>query len=146
MLNEALAALAAAAGTSLVSAMTADAWVEVKTRFGKLLGRGDPEQEARQEGRLERSREELTGAVADQVEQVRAGQEAAWRVRFADLLEEEPERETELRAVLDFLAERVPVAASRMTQVNAQAFDHAQQAVQGQGLQVNTFTTPAPPQ
>jgi hypothetical protein len=146
MLNEALAALATAAGTSLVSAMTTDAWTEVKTRFGKLLGRGDPEQEARQEGRLERSRREVTDAVADQMEQVRVGQAEAWRIRLSDLLEEEPEREAELRAVLDFLAERAPVTASGMAQVNAQAFDHAQQAVQGQGLQVNTFTTPAPPQ
>ncbi|MFF5248175.1 hypothetical protein ACFY3V_28145 [Streptosporangium sp. NPDC000095] len=142
MLNEALAALAAAAGTGLVTAMTTDAWTEVKTRFGKLLGRGDAEREARQELRLERSRQELTSAAADQMEQAKAAQEAAWRTRFADLLEEEPEREAQFREVLDFLAEKVPVAASGAVQVNAQAFDHAQQAVQGQGVQTNTFGSP----
>ncbi|MEV8634693.1 hypothetical protein AB0395_23855 [Streptosporangium sp. NPDC051023] len=142
MLNEALTALAGAAGTGLVTAMTTDAWTEVKTRFGKLLGRGDSEQEARQEIRLERSRQEVTSATADQVEQVRAAQEAAWRTRFADLLEEEPEREAQLRAALDFLGQKVPVAASGAVQVNAQAFGQAQQAVQGQGVQINTFGSP----
>ncbi|MEU0519915.1 hypothetical protein [Streptosporangium sp. NPDC006007] len=142
MLSEALTALAGAAGTGLVAAMTTDAWIEVKTRFGRLLGRGDSERQARQEARLERGRQELTSAAADQVEQVKAGQEAAWRTRFADLLEEEPERETQLRAVLDFIARRVPAVASGAVQVNAQASGHAQQAVQGQGVQTNTFGFP----
>ncbi|MEV7012373.1 hypothetical protein [Streptosporangium sp. NPDC051022] len=139
MLSEALTALAATAGTGLVTAMTTDAWTEVRTRFGRLLGRGDSERVARQEDRLERGRRELTTAAGDQVERVRAAQEAVWRTRFADLLEEEPEREAELRAVLDFLARRVPVAASGAVRVDARAFDHAQQAVQGQGVQTNTF-------
>ncbi|GHE32617.1 hypothetical protein GCM10017673_39300 [Streptosporangium violaceochromogenes] len=139
MLSEALTALAGAAGAGLVTAMATDAWTEVKTRFGRLLGRGDSEQQARQETRLERSRQELTSAAADQAEQVKAAQEAAWRTRFADLLEEEPEREPQLRAVLDFIAQHVPAAASGAVQVNAQAYGHAQQAVQGQGVQTNTF-------
>ncbi|MBD0419418.1 hypothetical protein H0H10_09635 [Streptomyces sp. TRM S81-3] len=144
MLLEALSALAAAAGGALVQAMATDAWQDCRERAARLLGRGDPQEEARQEARLERAREELTAAGDDDTEQAAARQEAAWRTRFEDLLEDAPERAEQLRELVAFVQDRLPaggVAAAQVT-VHATASGQAQQAVQGQGEQHNTFQAP----
>ncbi|MES9602145.1 hypothetical protein [Actinomadura sp. NPDC000929] len=141
MLNEALAGLAASAGTGLVSAMVTDGWQQARTRVARLLARGDAAEEERHEARLELARREVMEASGKQAEEVRRLQEWAWRTRFADLLEDEPEAQAPLRDLVAFLAEQAGPAAG-IVQVNAQATDHAQQAVQGQGIQNNTFTLP----
>lgn len=141
MLTEALAALAAAAGTGLVTAMVTDGWQEAKAQVARLLGRGIPQEEDRQRDRLERARQELVTAAADQVERVRREQDGAWRTRFADLLEDDPEAEGQVRELVAFLAGQGAAAAAGAVQLNAHASDHAQQANQGQGVQTNTFTT-----
>ena len=146
MLNEALAALAGAAGTGLVTAMTTDVWQQVRTRAAKVLGRGDAREEERQQERLDRARREVLQAPKGQVEEVRRRQGEAWRTRFADLLEEDPEAEKRVRELVKFLTEHAgPAAAAGAVQVNAQAFDHAQQANLGQGVQHNTFGSPQEP-
>ncbi|TMR24277.1 hypothetical protein ETD86_05035 [Nonomuraea turkmeniaca] len=134
MLAEALIALAGAAGSALVTAMTTDAWEGVKTRCARLLGRGDADAEARQEGRLEQSRQELL--AADDRERAGREQEAAWAARLRDLLEDHPDSEGQLRELVDSVAGH---ASASVVQVNAQARDQAQQAVQGQGVQNVTF-------
>ena len=145
VMNEVLAALAMSAASRLVLAMVEDGWEEVKTRVARLLGRGDPAEESRQEARLERSRDEIVkGSDQQQIEQVRERQSAAWRTRFEDLLEEAPETAAQVRELVEFLGQG-PAAAGAV-QVNAHASDRAQQAVQGQGVQTNTFTTATPPQ
>lgn len=152
MLVEALTMLAATAGGTLVQAMATDAWEACRERAARLLGRGDPQEEARQEARLERAREELTAAAdaaaaADRPEdgeRAAARQAAAWQTRFEDLLEDSPEQERQLRELLAFLQEQsgaVNAAATQVT-VNATASGQAQQAVQGQGTQHNTFGAP----
>lgn len=141
MLNEALAALAASAGTGLVSAMVTDGWQQVRARVARLLGRGDAAEEERQEARLERARQEVMEASGEQAEEVHRRQGEAWRTRFADLLEDTPEVEKPLRDLVAFLAEH-PGPAAGVVQIKAQASGHAQQAVQGQGLQNNTFNAP----
>lgn len=73
-----------------------------------------------------------------------ARQAAAWRTRFADLLEDAPERAEQLRDLVAFVRERMPaggVAAGQVT-VHATASGHAQQAMQGQGEQHSTFQAP----
>jgi hypothetical protein len=100
MLSEALAALAAAGGTALVSAMTTDAWTSAKQRFAQLLGRGQSKQQEVVERRLERSRQELVGATGGELERARVEQEAAWRLRLSDLLEDDPAAEAELRVLV----------------------------------------------
>ncbi|MFI5617645.1 hypothetical protein [Streptomyces sp. NPDC051567] len=144
MLAEELVVLAAAAGTGLVQAMVTDAWQQCRDRVARLLGRGDPLEEARQEGRLERAREELTGAVAgggDEGERAVARQAAAWGTRFEDLLEDAPDHEQPLRELLGFLREQGAAANTVIgtVTVHATASEQAQQAVQGQGTQYNTF-------
>ncbi|MFF6815368.1 hypothetical protein ACFZAG_36685 [Streptomyces sp. NPDC012403] len=143
MLLEALSALAAAGGGALVQAMATDAWQECRERTARLLGRGDPQEEARQEARLERAREELA-AAGDDTEQVAARQAGAWRTRFEDLLEDTPEQAQQLRDLVAFVRERSQaggVAAGQVT-VHATASGQARQAVQGQGEQHNTFQAP----
>ena len=61
MLVEALAALAAAGGNALVSAMVTDGWEGVRVRFARLLGRGDPKATDDAAARLEGSHAVLVG-------------------------------------------------------------------------------------
>lgn len=136
MLSEALAALAAAGGTALVSAMSTDAWMSAKQGFARLLGRGKPERQEVAEQRLEHSRQELTGATGTELERVRAAQEAAWRLRLSDLLEDDPASEAELRALV--AAFGAPVSSGEVRQ-QVIGFDQAQQAVQGHGIQNVSF-------
>lgn len=137
MLTEALAALAAAAGTALVSAMTEDVWHQVKTRCARLLGRDDGQAEQRQAERLEHDRAAVL--AADDRQDVARQVAAAWATRIGDLLDERPDQEPAVRALVAFIAERVPAAAAGTIQMNVSAYDHAQQAVQGQGVQNVTF-------
>ncbi|MFJ8085463.1 hypothetical protein ACIQ6Y_33405 [Streptomyces sp. NPDC096205] len=138
--------LAAAAGGSLVQAMATDAWEACRERAASLLGRGDPEESTRQEARLERAREELAEVAADRPEEgerAAARQAAAWQTRFEDLLEDSPEQEHGLRELVDFLQQQPAVnAAAAQVTVHATASGQAQQAVQGQGTQHNTFQAP----
>lgn len=144
MLAEELAVLAATAGAGLVQAMATDAWQQCRERVSRLLGRGDALEEARQGVRLDRVREELIEAAAvgdDEGEQAGARQASAWRTRFEDLLEDAPHHEQPLRELLEFFREQAPAshASADTVNVHAHASGQAQQAVQGQGTQHNTF-------
>jgi len=97
MLAESLAALAALAGQTVVAAASTDAWEACKNRFARLLGHGDPKREQLAEQRLEETRRQLAGSGS---EQARAAQEAQWATRLADLLEEHPDAEADLRALV----------------------------------------------
>jgi len=147
VLVEAPTALAASAGGALVQAMATDAWETCRERAARLLGRGEPQEVARQEARLERAREELAEVAAERPEdgeRAAARQAAAWQTRFEDLLEDSPEQEQHLRDLVTFLQEQpsaVNAAAGQVT-VHATASGNAQQAVQGQGTQHNTFQAP----
>lgn len=145
MLNEAMAALAASAGTGLVTAMVTDGWQQARARVARLLGRGDAQETERQEARLERARQAVLEAPSAQADDARRQEAEAWRTRFADLLEDAPETEAQLRELVTFLAENSDRAVAGAVQVNAQATDRAQQAVQGQGTQTNTFGSPSAP-
>jgi hypothetical protein len=142
VLGEVLTALVVSASTRLVTAMVEDGWEEVKARVARLLGRGDPAEEARQATRLERAREEVTEGSGQELEQARERQAAAWQTRFEDLLEDSPEAAAELRELVEFLGRTGAAASAGTVQVHAQASGQAQQAVQGQGVQTNTFTNP----
>ncbi|MFH8397927.1 hypothetical protein ACH4E9_10870 [Streptomyces anulatus] len=143
MLAEGLVAVAATAGSGLVQAMTTDAWQQCRDRAARLLGRGDAGEESRQQARLDRTRAELTQAASagdEEGRQIVVRQSAAWQSRFEDLLETSPEQEAPMRELLGFLREQLPsgTAAGTVT-VHATASEQAQQAVQGQGTQHNSF-------
>jgi hypothetical protein len=125
--------LASLAGSALVTAMVTDGWESVRARFARLLGRGSAGGAEVAAGRLEESRAMLAGLSGSDLDVARAEQEAAWRARLGDLLEADPGAEAELRALM---AEVQALAAGSGGVVqHAAAYDRAQQAVQGHGVQ-----------
>jgi len=118
MLAETLAALAALAGNTVVTAATTDAWEAARRGFARLLGRGDPKQEQLAEGRLAETREQLAAAQGRDLEQSRAALAERWAVRLADLLEEDPGAEASLRALVQQIQAALPAGS-------VSAADHA---------------------
>src|SRR5215467_7847367 len=108
MLAEALTALASLAGNTVVAAATTDAWEAARRGFARLLGRGDPKQEQLAEQRLEETRQQLTGTDS---EQARAALAERWAGRLADLLEEAPGVEADLRALVQEIQAALPASA-----------------------------------
>jgi hypothetical protein len=105
---EVLLALAALAGNTVVAAATTDAWEAARHKFAQLLGRGDPKKEQQAEKRLEETRQQLEGASGRELEQAQADLGRVWQVRIADLLEEDPGIEAELRAVVEEIRAQLP--------------------------------------
>ena len=118
MLEETLMALAALAGNTVVAAATTDAWEAARKGFARLLGRGNSEQEQLAERRLSDTRQQLTGAEGADLEQARAVLAERWAGRLADLLEEHPGAEADLRALVQQIQAQLP---ARMVS----AADHA---------------------
>jgi hypothetical protein len=97
----ALVALAALAGNTVVTAAVTDAWQAARTGFARLLGRGDPDKAKAAERRLDETHDQLTQASGADLETVRAALEAQWTTRLADLLEDDPGVEADLRALVE---------------------------------------------
>lgn len=108
MLAETLMALAALAGNTVVAAAATDAWEAAGRGFARLLGRGDPKQEQLAEQRLAETREQLTGAEGADLEQARAALAQRWAGRLVDLLEEYPDAEADLRALVQQVQAALP--------------------------------------
>jgi hypothetical protein len=138
VLGEAAAELAAAGGTALVTAMVTDGWESFKARFARLLGRGNAGETEAVGVRLDESHAMLLGLAGADLERARGEQQLAWRVRLADALERHPGAENELRSLVAEVQTQTRIPPVSIQQ-NVTSFDHAQQAVQGQGRQVNTF-------
>lgn len=104
----ALMALATVAGNTLVTAAVTDAWEAARKGFARLLGRGDPDRTKAVERRLEDTRERLTEATGADLERTRAALEAQWVTRLADLLEDDPGVEADLRTVVQQIQAQLP--------------------------------------
>jgi hypothetical protein len=115
MLAEALTALASLAGNTVVAAATTDAWEAARRRFARLLGHGDPKQEQLAAGRLEEMHKQLAGAAGGDLDQARAAQAQRWAGRLADLLEEDPGVEAELRALVEEIRAALPAGTVSAT-------------------------------
>src|SRR5579864_9656268 len=100
MLTDSLLALAALAGRTLVDAASTDEWETARRGYGQLLGRGDARRTRLAEQRLDETREQLTGAVGADAEHARAALAVRWSGRLADLLEENPDAEADLHALV----------------------------------------------
>lgn len=90
MVDQALIALASAAGLAVAQAAGTDAWQGFRERVARVFGRG-PAPGAAQEAaldRLDRTAAELESADSGAAVQVRDDAVTAWRIRFRDLLEE----------------------------------------------------------
>ena len=139
MLTEALTALASAGGTALVTAMVTDGWEGAKARFARLFGRGDAAQAEAAAGRLEQSRAALARLSGPDLEAARAEQEIVWRTRLGDLLEHDPAAEQRAAGTGRRGAGGQVIGSAGRVEQHAAAFDQAQQAVQGHGVQNVTF-------
>jgi len=126
MLDAALMALASTGGNALVTAMATDGWESAKARIAKIFGRGKKTATQAAAARLEKSRTALRSAPDPG--QAQAEQQLIWRTRLADLLEQHPGTESDLRAAITEIQ-------AHFLQINQQANarDQAQQAVLGQG-------------
>jgi hypothetical protein len=107
---EALIALAALAGNTVVAAATTDAWEAARHKFAQLLGRGDPDRTKLAERRLHQTRQQLEGVSGHELEKAQTDLEKVWQVRMADLLEEDPAVEADLRALVEEVRAQLPVA------------------------------------
>lgn len=93
-----VAALVGLAGNTLVAAMVTDAWEDVRGTVARLFGRGEPDPGI--ERRLDAARDQLAAAAPGDLERHRADQASRWAGRLADLLEDYPDAEGELRALV----------------------------------------------
>src|SRR5215469_3091574 len=115
---EALLALIALAGNTVVAAATTDAWEAARRKFARLLGRGDSKKEQLADKRLEETRQQLDGVTGQKLEKAQADLAKAWQVRMADLLEEDPGAEAELQSLVEEIRAQLPATV-------VSAVDHA---------------------
>ena len=108
-----VAALAALAGSALVTAAVTDAWEDVRNKIARLFGRGQLDQQA--ERRLDATRELLTPAESAELEQLQVAEAARWESRFADLLANHPDAMSELAALVKDLTAALPADSGNVT-------------------------------
>ncbi|MFB9183509.1 hypothetical protein ACFFX1_35725 [Dactylosporangium sucinum] len=127
-----LVALATSAATALVGAMAKDGWDALRSRFARLLGRGDQ----RAEQLALETLDEDAGSLAPGTERELA---AAWTARLRDLLRADPGAAGPLRELLaatgggGVTASGSAVAAGRDVSIHA---SHG-------GIAAGTITGPA---
>jgi hypothetical protein len=108
MPGEVLMALAQWAGQTVAAAAVTDVWGAARHKVARLLGRGDPRKTELAERWLDETRQQLTAAQSADPEPVQAAAARRWEGRFADLLDEDPGLETDLRALTDEIAAQLP--------------------------------------
>jgi hypothetical protein len=111
MSSDVLVALAQFAGQTVAGAAITDMWEAVRGRFARLLGRGDARRAQVAEQWLGQTRQQLTAAPGAELEQARKAAAERWAGRFADLLDEDPDVEDELRALVEEVAAHLPAGA-----------------------------------
>jgi hypothetical protein len=110
--GDVLVALAQWAGQTVAAAAVTDVWESVRGRVARLLGRGDSRKNDVAEGWLAQTREQLIAAAPGaELERAREAQAERWAGRFADLLDEEPALELELRMFVQEVASQLPTGA-----------------------------------
>jgi hypothetical protein len=108
MPGEVLMALAQFAGQTVAAAAVTDVWETARHKVARLLGRGDPRKTEVAEQWLAETRQQLTAAEGAALEPVRAAAARRWEDRFADLLDQDPALEADLRAVVEEIAAQFP--------------------------------------
>jgi hypothetical protein len=107
--GDVLLALAQFAGQTVAAAAITDVWEAVRGPFARLLGRGDARKAEVAERWLAQTREQLAAAAPGvDLESVREAQAQRWVGRFADLLDEDPSAEAELRTLVEEVAAQLP--------------------------------------
>jgi hypothetical protein len=129
MPGEVLIALAQWAGQMVAAAAVTDVWESARGKFARLLGRGDARKTEVAERWLAETRDQLAAVEAADLDRARAAQARRWEGRFADLLDEDPGAEADLRALVEEVAAALPagvvsaaghaVAAGRDVRISA---------------------------
>ena len=140
MLAAGTIALTSLAGQTVVKAAGTDTWEAAKRGIARLLGRGDQEQEQLAEHRLEQTCVQLAKAAAPYGE-LGISLAAQWATRLADLLEDDPDVEADLRVLVQRIQKEPPggmvsaddyaVAAGRDVNLKADRRGVSGQAVYG---------------
>ena len=108
MPGEVLTALAQWAGQTVAAAAVYDVWESARHKVARLFGRRDPKRTEVAERWLAKTHEQLAAADSGDLESARAAQAQRWMGRFADLLDEDPEVEAELRALVEEIQAQLP--------------------------------------
>jgi hypothetical protein len=107
--SEVLMALAQFAAQTVAAAAVTDVWEAARGRFARLLGRGDTRKTQVAEQWLTQTQQQLTSAApGSELNQARRAAAERWESRFADLLDEDPEAESELRLLAEEVAAQLP--------------------------------------
>jgi hypothetical protein len=111
MSGDVVVALAQFAGQTVAAAAITDVWESVRGRIARLFGRGDARRAEVAEGWLAQTRHQLADASPVVVDEVRQAAAQRWADRFADLLDEDPGIEADLRALTEEVAALLPAGA-----------------------------------
>jgi hypothetical protein len=112
MSGEVLVGLAQFAGQTVAAAAITDLWESVRGRFARLIGRGDRRKIEVADRWLAQTHIELTAIAGAELERAKHAQAERWAGRFADLLDEDPQLGTELRALIEEVDAELPAAAA----------------------------------
>ncbi len=115
MPSDVLMTLAQFAGQTVAAAAVTDVWEAVRDRFARLLGRGDARKIQIAKQWLAQTQQQLTAADDPSFERAREAATERWAGRFADLLDEDPGLEEELRALVEEVTARLPAGAVSAT-------------------------------
>jgi hypothetical protein len=135
MLSEALAALASTGGTALLAAMITDGWEGIRSRFARLLGRGNLRDTQVAEAQLDQARAQLARLSGADLKHAQAELVIVWGNRLADLLEQDPSAEAELRQLIADIQTQVEDTVHQYVVGSV----HAEQAVHGHGVYNSPF-------
>ena len=120
-----LVALAALAGNTVVAAAATDAWETARDWVGRLFGRGGAKEAERAQERLEDTRNQLVAVADAELDQTRAALAQRWSDRLANLLEEDPDVEADLRALVGQIRARLVSAQDHAVAVGHDMNIHA---------------------
>jgi len=133
MSGDVLVALAQWAGQTVAAAAVTDVWEAVRGRFARLLGRADARKAEAAERWLTQTHQQLTAAGSD-AQQLQEAAAERWAGRFADLLDEDPDIEAELRALVEEVAAQLPAGAVSATGHSVAAGRDVRITASGQGI------------
>src|SRR5262249_25203537 len=92
----------------VVDAAASDGWETAEHEYAQLLGRGDAMQTQLVERWLKETHEQLAGDAGVHMEMIRTALAGRWAGRWADLLEEDPDPEAELRTFVQQIQVALP--------------------------------------
>jgi hypothetical protein len=115
MPGEGLVVLAQWAGQTVAAAAITDAWESARRKIAQLFGRGNTKKGEAAERWLAETRDQLTAAQGGDLEPARAAQAQRWEGRFADLLDEDPDIEPDLRAMVQEIQDALPAGVVSAT-------------------------------